>query len=198
MGFNFHLNIKKEINTGGLVILTFDSKIGFFGENFTRTQVVVPGTVVQESRQRKRRVPTVPTLSREVLGQYRRVLGQYSLGTVVLGQWSWDSGLETGSLGTVVMGQWSWDSSLGTVQSWNRQSRDSGLGTGSLGTGSLGTVVLGQAVLGKWSWDSAVLRQAVLGQWSWDSSLGTVQSWDSSLGTVPRSPGKVPESLGTV
>ena len=45
----------------------------------------------------------------------------------------------------------SWDSSLGTVQSWNRQSRDSGLGTGSLGTGSLGTVVLGQAVLGKWS-----------------------------------------------
>ena len=32
-------------------------------------------------------------------------LGQYSLGTVVLVQWSWDSGL-----GTVVLGQWSWDS----------------------------------------------------------------------------------------
>ena len=50
------------------------------------------------------------------------VLGQYSLGIVVLGQyqavlgqWSWDS-----SLGTVVLGQ----CSLGTVQSW-----DSSLGT---------------------------------------------------------------------
>ena len=65
--------------------------------------MVVTGTVVQESRQRKIRLPTVPTLSGEALGQYQRVLGQYSLGTVQ----SWDSGLGTvpGSLGTVVLGQ---------------------------------------------------------------------------------------------
>ena len=69
--------------------------------------MVVPGTVVQESRQRKRRVPTIPTLGREVLGQYRRVLGQCGLGTV-----------RPRSL-SVVLGQWSWDSSLGTVQSWD-------------------------------------------------------------------------------
>ena len=75
------------------------SKVGFFLEFFfTRAQVVVPGTVVQESRQRKRRVPTIPTLGRDVLGKYRRVLGQYSLGTVQ----SCDSGLGAvpGSLGT--------------------------------------------------------------------------------------------------
>ena len=60
--------------------------------------MVVPGTVVQESRQRKRRVPTIPTLGREVLGQWSWdsglgtvVVGQYSLETVVLGRWSWDS-----------------------------------------------------------------------------------------------------------
>ena len=86
LGLNLHQNIKKEINTGGLVIKLLASKVGFFGKTFTRAQVVVPGTVVQESRQRKKRVPTIPTLGREVLGQYRRVLGQYSLGTVVLRQ----------------------------------------------------------------------------------------------------------------
>ena len=118
--------------------------------------MVVPGTVVIESRQRKRRVPTIPTLGREVLGQYRRVLGQYSLGTVQ----SWDSGL-----GTV-------PGSLGTVQShWKVQFWDSSLGTVVLGQYSLGTVVLGQQ-----SWDSAVLGQCslgtvVLGQWSWDSAV---------------------------
>ena len=48
--------------------------------------MVVPGKMVQESRQRKRRVPTVPTLSGEFLGQYRRVLGQVVLGQAVLGQ----------------------------------------------------------------------------------------------------------------
>ena len=93
--------------------------------------------VVQESRQRKRRVPTIPTIGREVLGQYRRVLGQYTLGTAQ----SWDSGLGTvpGSHGTVL--------SLGTVQFW-----ESSLGTVVLGQYSLGTVVLGQQ-----SWDSALL-----------------------------------------
>ena len=103
----------------------------------------VPDTVVQVSRQRRRISPTVQTLGRKVLGQYRRSLGTVrswdsGLGTVVLGQCSlgmvlgqcslgttlgqcglgtvqsWDSGL-----GTVVLGQWSWDSGLGTVRSWN-------------------------------------------------------------------------------
>ena len=67
--------------------------------------MVVPGTVVQESRQRKRIAPTIPTLGREVLGQYRRVLGQYSLGTVQ----SWESGLGT------VPGSLPWDS----TESWD-------------------------------------------------------------------------------
>ena len=65
-------------------------RLGFLGIFFTRAQVVVPGTLVQGSRQRKRRVPTVPTLSGEVLGQYRRVLGQQSWN-----RQSWDSGLGT-------------------------------------------------------------------------------------------------------
>ena len=142
----------------------------FLGKSFTRAQRVVPGTVVQESRQRKRRVRTVPTLSGEVLGQCS--LGTGSIETSVLGQCS----LGTGS--------------LGTVQSWDRQSWDSGLGTGSLGTGSLGTAVLGQCSLrtgslrtgslgtgslGTGSLGTAVLGQAVLGQWSWDNSLGTLR-----------------------
>ena len=88
---------------------------------------MVPSTVVQESRQRKRRVPTIPTLGREVLGQYQRVLGQSGLGTVR----SWDSA-------ALVLRQWSWDSGLGTVQSW-----DSRLGTVLLRQCSLGTAVLG-------------------------------------------------------
>ena len=62
---------------------------------------MVSGTVVQESRQRKRRVPTVPTLSREVLGQYRRVLGQVVLGQAVLGQ----AVLGQAVLGEAVSGQ---------------------------------------------------------------------------------------------
>ena len=76
----------------------------------------VPGLVVQESRLRRRRNPTVQTLGCNVLGQYRRSLGTVQswdgLGTVrswdstFLGQWSWDS---------TVLGQWSWDSGLGTV-----------------------------------------------------------------------------------
>ena len=118
--------------------------------------MVVPGAVVHKSRQRKRRVSTIPTLGREVLGQYRRVLGQYSLGTVQ----SWDSGLGTvpGSLGTV--------QSPGTIQCWDS---------------SLWRVVLGQqswdsAVLGQWSWDGGLGTVQ-----SWDSSLGTVQSWDSAV-----------------
>ena len=72
------------------------TKIGFFGIFLSRAQVVVPGRVVQESRQRKRRVPTVPTLSGEVLGQYRRVLGQVALGQAVMGQ---------AVLGQAVLGQ---------------------------------------------------------------------------------------------
>ena len=76
LGVNLHQNIKSEVNTGGLVIETF-GQLGwfFFGKFFTRAQAVVPGTVVQEFRQRKRRVPTIPTLGREVMGQDRRVLG---------------------------------------------------------------------------------------------------------------------------
>ena len=69
------------------------------------------------------------------------VLRQCSLGTVVLGQWSWDSCLGTVvlgqySLGTVILGQWSWDSglrtvvlgqySLVTVQSWDSSLRTVG------------------------------------------------------------------------
>ena len=46
--------------------------------------MVVTGKVVEESRQGKRRVPTVPTPSGEVLGQ--AVLGQAVLGQAVLGQ----------------------------------------------------------------------------------------------------------------
>ena len=101
--------------------------------------MVVQGTVNQEVPiTKKKEVPPLRHLS-TVLGQcQRRVLGQ-GLGTVVLGQWSWDSGLGTRvlgqGLGTVVLGQWSWDKGLGTG-SW-----DSGLGT---------------VVLGQWSWDKGL------------------------------------------
>ena len=65
--------------------------------------MVVQGTVNQEVPiTKKKEVPPLRHLS--------TVLGQCSPGTVVLGQWSWDSGLGTG-----VLGQWSWDSGLGTV-----------------------------------------------------------------------------------
>ena len=83
---------------------------------------MVQGTVNQEVPiTKKREVPPLRHLS-TVLGQCQRspgivldqnsldtVLGQ-GLGTVVLGQWSWDKGL-----GTVVLGQGSWDKGLGTV-----------------------------------------------------------------------------------
>ena len=69
------------------------------------------------------------------------VLGQYSLGTLILGQWSWEWSCDSG-LGTVVLGHWSRDSGLGIVV-LGQWSWDSGLGTQSWDT-SLGTVVLGQ------------------------------------------------------
>ena len=93
---------------------------------------MVHGSVVEESPQRRRRDPTIQTLSdkswdstEEVLGHCSlgTVLEQYSLGTV-LGQ-SWDGAvlghswaravLVRHSLGTLVLGQESWDSGLGTV-----------------------------------------------------------------------------------
>ena len=127
------------------------------GNFFTRAQVVVHGTVVQESPQRRRRDP----ISRHLVT---------GLGTVP--KKSWDIAVWGQSWDSAVLGQ-SWDgavldqSSLGTKQSW-----DSGLGTVVLGhyswDSSLGTVGLGQ-----WSWDTG-LGTVVLGQWSWDTSLGTV------------------------
>ena len=72
--------------------------------------MVVHGTAIQESPQRRRRDPTIQTLSDKSWDSIEEVLGHCSLGTVVMGQWSRDSGL-----GTLVLGQWSWDSSLGTV-----------------------------------------------------------------------------------
>ena len=93
--------------------------------------MVVHGTVVQESPQRRRRDPTIQTLSdkswdstEEVLGHCSlgTVLEQYSLGTV-LGQCSLGTVLGRCSLGTVLD-----QSSLGTTQSW-----DTGLGTVVLG-----------------------------------------------------------------
>ena len=76
--------------------------------------MVVQGTVNQEvPKTKKKEVPPLRHLL-IVSGQCQRSLGTVqsgdSLGTVVLGQWSWDSGL-----GTLVLGQWSWDSDLGTV-----------------------------------------------------------------------------------
>ena len=95
--------------------------------------MVVHGTVVQESPQRRRRDPTIQTLgdkswdsTEEVLGHCSRgtVLEQCSLGTV-LGQCSLGRVLGRCSLGTslgpeqswydTVLGHWSWNSSLGTV-----------------------------------------------------------------------------------
>ena len=92
---------------------------------------MVHGTVVQESPQRRRRDPTIQTLSdkswdstEEVLGHRSlgTVLEQYSLGTV-LGKCSLGTVLGRCSLGTVLD-----QSSLGTTQSW-----DTGLETVVLG-----------------------------------------------------------------
>ena len=98
-------------------------KIGFLGNFFTRAQVVVHGTVVQESPQRRGRNPTIQTLGDKSWDSTEEVLGQCSLGTV----------LEQCSLGTV-LGR----CSLGPEQSWY------GLGTIQSWDTGLGTVVLGQ------------------------------------------------------
>ena len=104
--------------------MDFGHKDRDFGKIFTRAQVVVHGTVVQESPQRRRRDPTIQTLSDKSWDSIEEILGQCSLGTVlgrcslgtVLGQrslgttQSWDT-----SLGTVILGQWSWECGLGTV-----------------------------------------------------------------------------------
>ena len=122
-------------------------KIGILGIFFTRAQVVVHGTVVQESPQRIRRDPTIQKLSDKSWDSTEEVLGHCSLGTV-LEQHGLGTVLGWGSRGTVLD-----QSSLGTTQSW-----DTGLGT---------------VVLGQWSWDTG-LGTVVLGQWSWDSGLGTL------------------------
>ena len=81
--------------------------------------MVVQGTVVQED-------PTTrKTLRDEYWDKTEEVLGQSSLGIVVLGQGLGTVVLGQG-LGTGVLGQWSWDRVLGQW-SWD----------------SLGTVVLG-------------------------------------------------------
>ena len=90
----------------------------------------------------------------------RAVLVRNSLGTLVLGHWSWDIGL-----GTVVLGHWSWDSGLGTVV-LGQWSWDSGLGILVLGRWYW-AIGLGTVVLGHWSW-AIRLGTLVLGQWSWD------------------------------
>ena len=84
--------------------------------------MVVHGTVVQESPQRRRRDPTIQTLSDRSWDSTEEVLGHCSLGTV----------LEQYGLGTV-LGQCSLRTVLGRCS----------LGT-VLGQGSLGTLVLGQ------------------------------------------------------
>ena len=186
------------------------SKVEFLGRIFfTRAQVEVPDTVVQVSRQRRRISPTVQTLGRKVLGQYRRslgtvrswdsglgtvVLGQCSLG-MVLGQCSLGTTLGQCGLGTVQSWDWSWDSSLGTVVLGQWSWDSTVLEQYSTGTVILGRYGLGTVVIGQWSWDSTVLGQCslgtvVLGQYSLGTvvlgqcSLGTLQSWDGSLGTV--------------
>ena len=47
------------------------SKVGFWGNFYSRAQVVVPGIVVQESQQRRRRNQIVPTLRKK--GSWDRV-----------------------------------------------------------------------------------------------------------------------------
>ena len=90
---------------------------------------MVHGTVVQESPQRRRRDPTIQTLSDKSWDSTEEVLGHCSLGTVleqyglgtVLGQCSlgtvqsWDSLGPEQSWYDTVLGHWSWVSSLGTV-----------------------------------------------------------------------------------
>ena len=83
---------------------------------------MVHGTAVQESPQRRRRDPTIQTLSDKSWDSTEEVLGHCSLGTV-LGQCSLGTVWGRCSLGTVLD-----QSSLGTTQSW-----DTGLGTVVLG-----------------------------------------------------------------
>ena len=92
---------------------------------------MVHGTAVKESPQRRRRDPTIQTLSDKSWDSTEEVLGHCSLGTVmeqyslgtVLGQCSLGKVWGRFSLGTVLD-----QSSLGTTQSW-----DTGLGTVVLG-----------------------------------------------------------------
>ena len=123
------------------------------GKFFTRAQVVVRGTVVQESPQR---------IEEEILLSRHLVT---SLGTVP--KKSWDSSVWGRPWSSAVLGR-SWDSTVlgqsldGAVlgQSWARAVLVRSWDSTVLGRDGLETVQ---------SWDSAVL-----GQWSWDSSLGTV------------------------
>ena len=108
--------------------------------------MVVHGTAVQESPQRRRRDPTIQTLSDKSWDSTEEVLGHCSLGTV----------LEQYSLGTV-LGQ----CSLGTV--WGRCSLGTVLDQSSLGTTQSWDSGLGTLVLGQWSWVSG-LETLVLGQ----------------------------------
>ena len=168
LGVSNCLKQRKRDKYRGVSIWILAIKIGILGKFFTRAQVVVHGTVVQESPQRGRRDPTIQTLDDKSCDSTEEVLGHCSLGTVleqcslgtVLGQ-SWDSAVLGQSRDGAVLGQ-SCDS-LGPEQSWY------------------------DTVLGHWSWDSS-LGTVVLGQWSWDSGLGTVflgqWSWDTGLGTV--------------
>ena len=107
---------------------------------------MVHGTAVQESPQRRRRDPTIQTLSDKSWDSTEEVLGHCSLGTV----------LEQYSLGTV-LGQ----CSLGTV--WGRCSLGTVLDQSSLGTTQSWDSGLGTLVLGQWSWVSG-LETLVLGQ----------------------------------
>ena len=95
--FQVAWNIEKEVNKLKKRGQHLAIKRGFL-ENLYLS--LSGGTRYSESRSpynEEERGPTAQTLVN-------------SLGTVVLGQWSWDSGL-----GTLVLGQWSWDSGLGTV-----------------------------------------------------------------------------------
>ena len=131
-----------------------------FGKVFTRAQVVVIGTMVQESPQRRRRKPTIQTLGDKSWDSTDEVLRQCSLGTV-LGQCSLLTVQSWDSLGTVH----SWDS-LGPEQSWNGPGTVQSWDGTVLGQYSLGTVQSWYgAVLGHWSWDSG-LGTVILGQWS--------------------------------
>ena len=124
---------------------------------------MVHGTVVQESHNQEVEILLSRHLVAKSWDSTEEVLGQYGLGTVVLGR-SWDSAVLGQSWDSAVLGR-SWDSAVlgqysrGTVQSWDSD--------------------LGRVVMGQYS-----LVTVVLGQWSWDSGLGTMVLGQYSLGTV--------------